>query len=175
MKEEETGSLATVTNIASPAVVKVAPSSVDLRPSPIEPEWILSGSPKAWNKEIARSRDRMAQIVVWECSAGFFIWHYSKDESLIVISGEAFVTMENGQEIRLGPGDVAFFPAGTTCTWRVTGPLRKVAVMREPMWRPLGYAVKAWNRVVRLVGLTGKPPLSPAAEAIFSEPPRKVG
>lgn len=175
MKKEEGGSLATVTNIASSAVVRVAPSSVDLRPSPIQPEWILGGTPKAWNKEVARSRDRMSQIIVWECSAGIFTWHYSKDESLVVISGEAFVTTENGQELRLGPGDAAFFPAGTTCTWRVPGPLRKVAVMREPMWRPLGYAVKAWNRVVRMVGLTGKPTMTPAAEATFSEPPRKVG
>jgi uncharacterized protein len=174
MKEEEGGSLATVTNIASQSVVRVTPSSVDLKPSPIQPEWILGGSPQAWKKEVARSRDRMSQIIVWECSAGLFMWHYNKDESLIVISGEALVTMENGQELRLGPGDAAFFPAGTTCTWRVPGPLRKVAVMREPMWRTLGYAVKAWNRVLRIVGLTGRPSLTPADRTTFVEPPRKV-
>lgn len=167
--------LATVTNIASQSVVRAAPARVDLTPLDIPPEWILAGSPKAWNKVIARSRDRMSQIDVWECSAGLFMWHYSVDESLIVISGEAFVTAENGQELRLGPGDVGFFPAGTTCTWRVPGPLRKVAIMREPLWRPLGFAVKAWNRLLRMVGLRGRPSLMPADRATFSEPPRKVG
>lgn len=175
MNEEEAGYLATVTNIVSPAVVRVNSSTVDLKPLPIKPEWILGGTPEAWYKEVAISRDEMSELVVWECSAGLFSWHYKKDESLIVISGEAFVTAENGQQLRLGPGDVAFFPAGTTCTWRVPGPLRKVAVVREPMWRPLGFAVKAWNRVVQMVGRTGKPTMVPADQAAFSEPPRKVG
>jgi uncharacterized protein len=168
-------SLSTVTNIESQSVVRISPSSVDLNPSPIRPEWILSGSPKAWSKEVTRSRDRMSQIVVWECSAGLFMWHYNKDESLVVISGEVFVTTQSGQELRLGPGDAAFFPAGTTCTWRVTGPLRKVAIMREPMWRPLGFAVKAWNRLLTIVGLTGRPSLAPADRTSFIEPPRKAG
>lgn len=79
------------------------PSSVDLRALPIKPEWILGGSPEAWYKDVAISRDEMAELVVWECSAGLFMWHYKKDESLIVISGEAFVTTENNLELRLGP------------------------------------------------------------------------
>jgi uncharacterized protein len=166
--------VATVTNIVQ-SVVRAAPARVDLTDSPIPPDWIRAGSPKACIKEIATSRDRMSQIFVWECSAGVFMWHYSKDESLVVTSGEAFITTENGQELRLGPGDVAFFPAGTTCTWRLPGPLRKVAVMREPMWRPLGFAVKAWHRVLRRVGLGGGPSLMPADRATFTEPPRKVG
>ena len=36
-----------------------------------------------------------------------------------IISGEVFVTNEKGEECRLGPGDVAFFPAGSRSTWRV--------------------------------------------------------
>jgi uncharacterized protein len=163
--------VANVTNIASPSVVRITPTSVVLNPSPIRPEWILRGSPKAWSKEVTRSRDRMSQILVWECSAGLFMWHYNKDESLVVISGEVFVTTQSGQELRLGPGDAAFFPAGTTCTWRVTGPLRKVAIMREPMWPPLGFAVKGWNRMLSIVGLTGRPSLAPADRTTLVEPP----
>ncbi len=152
----------------------MASSTLDLRPLPIKPEWILGGSPEAWYKDVAISRDGMSELVVWECSAGLFEWHYKKDESLIVISGEAFVTTENYRELRLGPGDVAFFPAGTSSTWRVPGSLRKVAVVREPMWRPLGFAVKAWNRVVQMVAPTRKPPFTPADEATLNEPTRKV-
>jgi uncharacterized protein len=51
-------------------------------------------------------------ILVWECTAGRFHWHYVKDEVLVVVVGEAFVTNEKGEERRLGPGDLAFFPAG---------------------------------------------------------------
>jgi len=167
--------MANVTSIASQSVVRVAPSSVDLRPSTIPAEWVLGGSPKASSKEVARSRDRMSKIFIWECTAGLFMWHYSEDESLVMLSGEAFVTKEDGQEFRLGPGDVGFFPAGTTCTWRVPGPVRKVAVMRVPVWRSLGFAVKGWNRLLWMLGLTRKPSLAPADRATFSEPPRKVG
>ncbi len=166
--------MAKVTNIASQSIVRITPATVDLRPSPIRPEWILDGNPMASIKEIASSRDRMSQLLIWECSAGLFMWHYKKDESLVVLSGEAFLTTENGQELRLGPGDAAFFPAGTTCTWRITGPLRKVAVMREPMWLPLGLVVKASNRLLQMMGLRGRPLLAPADWAKLTEPTRKA-
>lgn len=167
--------MTSVTKVVPQLIVRATPSSVDLTPSTIPPEWVLDGKPIAWNKEVARSRDRMSQIVVWECTAGLFIWHYIKDEPMIVISGEAFLIQKNGQELRFGPGDMGYFPAGTTCTWRVPGPFRKMAVMREPMWRPLGFAVKAWNRLFRMVGLTGRPSSTSVNLATFSESPRKVG
>jgi uncharacterized protein len=129
------------------SIVFATPSSVELSPSSIPSEWILGGEPKAWNKEVSNTRDRTSQVVVWECSAGHFQWHYKKDESVFVISGEAFLIKPDGQEIRFGAGDVGFFPAGAVCTWRVPGPFRKVAVLRDPVWRPLGYAAKAWNRL----------------------------
>jgi len=159
----------------SKSIVMVSPACVDLGPSVIPSEWVVSGSPKAWNKEVARSHDRMSQIVVWECTAGLFQWHYTKDESVIVISGEAFLINENEQELRFGAGDVGFFPAGTICTWRVPGPFKKVAVMREPMWRPLGFAVKAWNRLLSIAGVRRKPRLTFVNHQNLRETPRRVG
>jgi uncharacterized protein len=141
------------------AIVRLVPASIDLEPSGIPAEWIFSGTPKAWNKEVAGSHDHMSHIIVWECTEGHFKWYYEKDESVTVISGEAFLIDENGEELRFGPGDVGFFPAGSICEWRVPGTFRKVAVMREPMWRPLGIVVKAWNRILQMVGLTGRPSL----------------
>ena len=158
----------------SKPIVRVAPASVDLEPSGISADWILSGTPTAWNREVALSHDRMSQIVVWECSEGLFKWHYRKDESTIVVSGEAFLINDDGKEVRFGPGDVGFFPAGTICTWRVPGRFRKVAVIGEPMSRPLGFAVKAWNRFLQIVGLTGRPSLVLADPRTRNEPPRKV-
>jgi uncharacterized cupin superfamily protein len=135
------------------------PAAVELSPSSIPAEWIIEGTPKAWSKRISRTRDEISEVVVWECTAGHFTWHYKKDESVTVISGEAFLIKPNGEEIRFGAGDVGFFPAGTVCTWRVPGLFRKVAVMREPMWHPVGYAAKACNRLLQWLGLAAIPSL----------------
>lgn len=126
-----------------------------LKSAAIPPAWILDGAPETWSKKVVRSHDWMSHLVVWECSAGRFNWNYSSDETLFVISGEAYVSKDGGEEQRLGPGDVAYFPAGTICTWRVPKSIRKVAVMRETTWRPLGFSLKAVNKVLRIVGLKG--------------------
>jgi uncharacterized cupin superfamily protein len=159
----------------SKSIVMATPATVELAPASIPADWILSGTPTAWNKEVARSHDRISQIVVWECTEGHFKWHYSKDESVIVVSGEAFLVNDDGRELRFGLGDVGFFPAGSTCTWRVPGRFRKVAVIREPMWRPLGFAVKAWNRLLSIAGVNRTPRLTLVSHESLSETPRQVG
>ena len=78
-----------------------------------------------------RSGDRTSHVVVWDCTPGSFKWHYGMDETIVVISGEAFMINEKGEERRFGPGDMGFFPAGTSCTWRITEHLRKVGVLKE--------------------------------------------
>ena len=75
------------------------------------------------------------------------------------VSGRLRIRMADGSEEEFGPGDVGFFPAGTTCTWRHPDHFRKVAVLKESIWRPLGLGLKAWNKLLRTVGLTGKSPL----------------
>jgi len=142
----------------SKSIVMATATSVELSDSSVPAEWVISGTPKAWVREVSRTRDRNSQVVVWECTAGHFTWHYSKDESVVVLSGEAFLIQPDGNEIRFGAGDVGFFPAGVTCEWRVPGPFRKVAVMREPLWKPLGYAMKAWNRIAQIIGLQNGAP-----------------
>jgi uncharacterized protein len=141
------------------SIVMASPASVALEPEPIPPEWILSGTPIARSKHLVRSRDWTSSVVVWDCTPGQFRWHYNQDETILVISGAAFLLLENGEERRFGPGDVGFFPAGTTCKWRVSEHIRKVAVLKEDMWRPLGFGVKAWKKVLRMAGLAGKSPL----------------
>ena len=141
------------------SIVAVTPADVELAPEPIPQEWIISGTPVARGKMLVRSKDYTESVVVWDCTAGSFTWHYSQDETLLVISGEAFMLLENGTERRFGPGDLGFFHAGTTCTWRVADKIRKVAVVRETMWRPLGMCLKAWKKFLRVVGIAGKSPL----------------
>ena len=141
------------------SIVAATPANVELAPEPSPQEWIISGTPVARGKMLVRSKDYTESIVVWDCTAGSFRWHYSQDETLLVISGEAFLLLENGSERRFGPGDLGFFHAGTTCTWRVADNIRKVAVVRETMWPPLGMCLKAWKKLLRVVGLAGKSPL----------------
>lgn len=141
------------------SIVMASPANVELNPEPIPQEWMLSGAPVARSRNLVRSHDWTSTVVVWDCTAGSFRWHYNQDEAILVISGEAFLVLENGAERRFGPGDVGFFPAGTTCTWRVADYIRKVAVLRESMWRPLGFCLKIWKKFLRIVGLAGKSPL----------------
>ena len=134
-------------------------ANVDLEPEPIPTEWILGGEPRARCKKLVRSRDWTSHIVVWDCTPGNFKWHFSMDEAIIVVSGEAFLINDSGEERRFGPGDLGFFPAGTSCKWRVSQHFRKIGVLREPLWRPLGLGLKAWHKLLQAVGIAEKSPL----------------
>src|SRR5215469_9220248 len=87
----------------------------DLHPAPISADWILSGNPEARSKLLAKSHDGTSYVMLWECTAGRFKWHYIEDETVAITSGEVFIISDSGEERRLGQGDSAFFPAGTNC------------------------------------------------------------
>jgi hypothetical protein len=140
----------------SKSIVLATVADVELESEPIPADWVLSGEPKARIKKLAVSHDWTSSVVVWDCTAGRFHWHYGVDESVFVLSGEAFMLKENGEERRFGAGDMGFFPAGTSCTWRVPDGFKKVAVLRETMWRPLGICLKAAKKLLRILGLSGK-------------------
>jgi uncharacterized protein len=135
----------------SKSIVIAAAATADLKAAPIARDWILDGSPETRNKLIAKSFDQTSAILVWDCTAGRFNWHYGTDETLVVTSGEAFISDQNGGERQIGPGDVVFFPAGTSATWRVPKYIRKVALLRQTMPRPVGYGVRAWNLLLRML------------------------
>ena len=85
--------------------------------------------------------------MAWSCTPGRFEWHYAVDETVHIISGEVLVTDENGKIHRLGPGDMAFFPAGSHSVWQVTKTVRKLAVCRHSLPRPFGFVLRAWNKL----------------------------
>jgi uncharacterized cupin superfamily protein len=144
-------------------VLGSAATMADLELSPISVNWIISGNPEARSKLLAKSHDRTSCVVVWECSAGRFEWHYTEDETVTIILGEVFISTAKGEERRLGQGDMAFFPAGTSCEWRVPDRVRKVAVMRKNLGYPLGFGVRAWYKLLGVAGLGDQSPLMPAA------------
>jgi uncharacterized protein len=131
-------------------IIFADPATVALDPAPIDAGWIVEGTPQARARELARSADGTAVVIAWSCTAGRFHWHYPVDEILHVVSGEAFVTDEGGAERRLGPGDMAFFPAGSHSLWRVPVAVRKLAVCRHTLPKPLGFALRAWKKVIAL-------------------------
>jgi len=134
-------------------IVIAQPTAFELSPEemPISPNWVLSGTPTSRIKSVVRSRDWTSHVVVWECTGGTFKWRYRQDEVVVIVSGEVFITTEEGQERRLGPGDLAVFPAGSSSTWRVPERVRKVAVIRETMWWPLGLGLKVLKKLVSLI------------------------
>lgn len=134
-------------------------TDVKLEPGLIPSKWLLSGQPETRSKLLGKSQDRLGYIMLWECGKVSYKWHYDKDEAYIVLSGEGFMTDEKGVEHRFGPGDVAFFPAGTNATWRHPDHFRKVAVLKDSVWRPLVLGLRAWNKLLLLLGLSGEAPL----------------
>jgi uncharacterized cupin superfamily protein len=134
---------------APKSILRIDADFAEMEPDPIPSEWILSGAPEARANKLMTSRDWSSTVVVWDCTPGSFRWRYSKDETVHFLSGEAFMTGDDGEEHRFGAGDIAFFPAGTACIWRVTEQIRKVAVVRETIWRPLGFVLKVSKKILR--------------------------
>jgi len=82
----------------SKSIVTATPSTLDLdQPGSIPPAWVLSGNPETRSKILGRTHDWTSNIVVWECGAGSYTWHYKQDEVIIVISGEGFMTNGDAQ------------------------------------------------------------------------------
>ena len=135
----------------SVAIANVA--SVELRLGPMSANSILSGAPKSGTRILTSSHDGNSIVWVWECTVGSFVWHYGEDETVYIISGEVFISTGTGEERHLGEGDMAVFPGGVSCNWRVTQPIKKIAITRKDLPRPLGFAVRACHKLVRIMGL----------------------
>jgi len=143
----------------SESILSATLGYVELETGSIPADWVLSGNPQTRSKILGRSGDLLAHAILWECGAVSYKWHYNQDEAYIVLSGEGFMTDEKGVERRFGPGDVAFFPAGTNATWRHPDHFRKVAVLKESVWRPVGVGLKVWKKLFRVIGITDTSPL----------------
>lgn len=76
-------------------------------------------------------------MAVWSCTAGTFRWQFTCDELVHIIEGSVQVTMPSGEQVTLGPNDSALFPAGEWTTWHVPEYVRKHAILRSPLPRPV--------------------------------------
>ena len=155
------------TPVTDQAFVTAALDSAQMKSAPINPDWIVEGSPVARMAELSRSRDGTTVSVAWDCTAGTFKWYFGIDETVHILAGSVVVSGEDGVERRLNPGDVALFHSGSWTTWRVDAYVRKLAFCRHAMPVPLGFMLRAVHKLQALV--TGK-----GGNAIAAAPDEKA-
>ena len=117
----------------------------DLQSAPIDPHWIVEGAPAARNRVVAGSSDYSAWTMLWDCTAGKFLWTYTCDETVHVLEGQVTITV-NGVTNILRAGDIAFFPAGAVAFWDVENYVRKLAFCQKPVPALLGVPLRLTRR-----------------------------
>ena len=88
-------------------------------------------------------------VIAWSCTKGRFRWQYQVDEMAHILSGEVIITDQSGAERRLGPGDTAFFPAGSSSVWQVIRDVRKIAVCHVAVPKAVGLGLRIWSKLCR--------------------------
>ncbi|MBY4130020.1 DUF861 domain-containing protein [Rhodococcus fascians] len=115
---------------------------IALADSPIEPTWILEGSPHARVAEWSKSTDGTTTTNVWDCTAGRFRWFFSVDEIVHIMDGSVTVSSDDHAPRTLVAGDAALFRAGTWSEWHVENYVRKHAILRQHLPRPVSFVLK---------------------------------
>jgi uncharacterized protein len=129
--------------------IGISSTEIVLDLAPINREWVIKGSPEARNQVIFKSRDGNSWTMIWECTAGTFNWSYDCDETVHIIGGRVLLTM--GSEMReLHPGDIVFFPAGSSAIWQVDEYVRKIAFLRQSLPPSLGILIKILRKAKRI-------------------------
>ena len=133
-------------NAISTRVLVVSHGEVELEDHPINPEWVIEGTPRARILYWAESEDGTTSHWTWDCTAGRFRWYYEADESIVIIDGSVSIQVDDEPPRLLRVGDAAYFPAGHWVTWTVDEYVRKHAVVRVPVPRTMRYVVKGFGR-----------------------------
>ncbi len=133
-------------------------AETSLASKPIDPVWLLDGerpsgeAPLTEAATLAANDDATVAVYLWQTTRARYRWEHASDEVVTVVDGEAFLSDHDvgsgGIERRLGPGDVAFFPAGSRSTWRVPVRLRKVSTLIRPLPRAAASLFR-WMRGVK--------------------------
>src|SRR4051812_17962620 len=102
-------------------------TDVPLNRSPINPDWVESGTPEANSAVLGTSDDRLVTAVLWTCTPGRFTWHYGVDESIYFLEGRVTISMPGQPARKFGAGDFVHFSKGAVATWVIDSTIRKVA------------------------------------------------
>ena len=138
------------------ALIETTNLVVNLAPRPIEPSWIIEGNPIAQCCVLSKSADGLATTMVWECSEGRFNWFYDFDETILILEGSIVLESDAMRPTRYSPGDVIFFRDGAHARWHVEGRVRKLAFCRTTQPFVLGFALRAFNKIKRIMFLSEK-------------------
>jgi uncharacterized cupin superfamily protein len=137
------------------ALIETSNLVVNLEPRPIEPSWIIEGSPVAQSCVLSKSADGLATTIVWECSEGRFNWYYDFDETILILEGSIVLENDTMRPTRYGKGDV-IFRNGAHARWYVEGRVRKLAFCRTTQPMLLAFVARAFNKIKRVVFLSEK-------------------
>jgi len=132
------------------SLIEIAKLTVDLKPGPIEPSWILEGNPEATSCVLSQSADGLATTLVWHCTEGKFNWFYDFDETILILEGSIVLESDGMPPTRYGAGDVVFFRDGAHAKWHVEGHVKKLAFCRKtsPVW--FGFALRVFHKLRRI-------------------------
>jgi uncharacterized cupin superfamily protein len=140
----------------SRTLVEVAHTAPNLTPSPIESSSIIEGNPVAQASVLSKSADGQAWTMVWQCSEGKFNWNYNFDETFLILEGSIILENDTMSPTRYGPGDVIYFKEGAQAKWHVEGNVRKLAFCRKTQPVLLGYALRAFSKIKRILAAQTK-------------------
>ena len=137
------------------ALIETSHCNVDLKPSPIEPSWISEGNPEARSCPLSISADSAAGTLIWSCTEGKFNWYYDVDETIMILEGSIVLESEGMPPRRYGVGDVILFRHGAHVKWHVEHHVKKIAFFRQTIPFGLGFAIRAINKLKRMVFVPG--------------------
>ena len=137
-------------------LIETAHCSVDLKPWPTEPSWIIEGNPEARSHVLWTSADGSATTLIWSCTEGKFNWYYDFDETILILEGSIVLENDAMPPTRYGPGDVVFFKDGAHARWHVEGHVKKLAFCRKTQPVLLGFALRVFSKLKRTLMPSGK-------------------
>jgi uncharacterized cupin superfamily protein len=134
-----------------PIVFPSIAADEDVVSAPIDPTWILDGTPEARARRLTLVDDSGLSATLWESNAGRFEWHYGSDEMVHILDGEVEITPPDGPMFTARPGDVFFVPAGLVLRWHVRDHVKKIVInpVRIPLLRRLATRIPFARQVVR--------------------------
>ncbi len=68
----------------------------------------------------------VAKWAPWDCDPSEFDWQYPDRETAYIFKGRVEITASDGSKVEIGPGDLAVFPKGLKCRWKVIERIEKV-------------------------------------------------
>jgi uncharacterized protein len=61
----------------------------------------------------------------WSCEVKDQPWTYGEPEACYLLQGDVVVVASTGEEMHIRAGDVAYFPAGLECVWKISEAVNK--------------------------------------------------